>query len=145
MNNVLTNDVIKQFDYAVIKKNIINFISSIDLLCFKLKKIEQPKITSSYEIKYSFTVPVSSSKLEKFVINKIYLEEQIIDVVSKYIYAINSLSKIEREVFIKTYLYETKDDIICYEMNLIFHKLLQIRKSASIKFNMMLDLDSIYN
>lgn len=145
MNNVLTDDVIKQFDYASIKKNIINFISSIDLLCFKLKKLEKPKITPNYEIKYSFGVPVANSKIESFVLNKIYLENQIEEIISKYVNAINSLNKMEREVFIKTYLYETKDEIICYEMNIIFHKLLQIRKSASIKFNLILDLDKIYD
>lgn len=145
MNKTLTNDVINKFDYKQIKKYIITFISSIDLLLYKLKRVESPKITCNYEIKYSFTIPVRTSKIEEFVINKICLEEELIEIISKYIYAINSLSKIEREVFIKTYLYETKDDIICYEMNLIFHKLLQIRKSASIKFNMILDLDSIYN
>lgn len=50
-----------------------------------------------------------SSKLEKFVISKMCLEEQIIKLISKYIYAINSLNKIEREVFIKTNLYEAND------------------------------------
>ena len=143
MNNLLSDRIIDQFDYNTIKKNICDFICSIDLLCFKLKNLDKPKITSNYEIKYSCFIPTVSSKIEKFVINKIYLEEEIKKIISKYTLAINSLNDIEREVFIKTYIYNTRDDIICYDIGINLSKLLQVKKSASIKFSTILDLDNL--
>lgn len=63
MNGLLTSSIIEKFGYATIKKNIVTFISAIDLLLFRLKSLEEPKVTSNYEIKYNCFVPVTSSKL----------------------------------------------------------------------------------
>lgn len=143
MNSILSDMIINQFDYAKIKKNIIDFISGINLLCFKLKNIEKPKITQSYEIKYNSFAPSTSSKVEKFVLNKICLEEDINYFISQYVKGVNSLNELERQVFIKTYIYEMKDDVLCYEVGINMTKLLQVKKSASIKFSTMLDLDNL--
>lgn len=145
MNGLLSDSIINQFDYGVIKKNIIDFISAINLLSFKLKNIERPKITPSYEIKYNCFVPTTSSKIENFVIKKIFLEEEIKEIISKYTMAVNSLNDMERKVFIKTYIYEQKDDVMCYEVGVNATKLLQVKKSASIKFSTILDLENLLN
>lgn len=143
MNGLLSDSIINQFDYGVIKKNIGDFISVINLLTLKLKTIERPKITPSYEIKYNCFVPTTSSKIENFVIKKIILEEEIKDIISKYTMAVNSLNDLERKVFIKSYICEQKDDIMCFEVGVNATKLLQIKKSASIKFSTILDLDNL--
>lgn len=143
MNSLLTESVINQFDYNEIKNNIITFISAINLLTFRLSSLERPKITANYEIRYSCYVPTVSSKLENFVLAKICLEEEIKVFISKYVDAINSLNEIERKIFIKTYINDIKDDIICYEEKITLTKLLHIKKSASIKFSTILNLDII--
>lgn len=143
MNGILSDFIINQFDYNEIKKNITDFISAINLLTFRLKNIEKPKITANYEIKYNCFVPTTSSKIEKFVINKIYLEEEIKDIISKYTYAINSLNELERKVFIRSYINEDKDETLCNELVINNAKLLQVKKSASIKFSTILDLEHL--
>ncbi len=145
MNDVLSENLINQFDYNCIKKNIIDFIQVINLLSFKLKNIEKPRITANYEIKYNCFVPTTSSKIENFVIKKIWLEEEIKDAISKYTIAINSLNELERKVFIKEYICGSKDEVICYETGITPTKLLQVKKSASIKFSTILDLDNLLN
>ena len=145
MNGILSESIINQFDYNQIKKNIVEFISGIDLLTFKLKNIERPKITPSYEIKYNCFIPVTSSKVENFIIRKITLEEEIKEIISKYSIAVNSLNELERKVFIKSYIYDNKDDDISYEIGVNLTKLLQVKKSASIKFSTILDLDNLFN
>ena len=145
MNDILSESIINQFDYNRIKRNIIDFIQVINLLSFKLKNIEKPKITANYEIKYNCFVPITSAKIENFVIKKIWLEEEIKDVISKYTNAINSLNELERKIFIKEYIYGSKDEIICYETGVTPSKLLQVKKSASIKFSTILDLDTLLN
>ena len=140
MNSLLSESIINQFDYNNIKKKITDFISCINLLCLKLKNIEQPKITQNYEIRYNCFVPTTSSKVEKFVINKIYLEDEIKEIISKYTTAVNSLNELERKVFINSYIYETKDEVMSYEIGLNPTKLLQVKKSASIKFSTILNL-----
>lgn len=142
-NSLLDNEIIKQFDYLSIRKKINLFISAIDILCFRLKNMEKPKITPSYEIKYSSCLPVNSSKIESFVINKLYLEEDINMLLSKYILAVNSLNDLEREVFIKTYIYNVKEDILAFELKYSEPKILQIKKSASIKFSISTDLENL--
>ena len=59
--------------------------------------------------------------------------------------AVNSLNDMERKVFIKTYIYEQKDDVMCYEVGVNATKLLQVKKSASIKFSTILDLENLLN
>lgn len=145
MNGLLSETIINQFDYNLTKKNIIDFISGINLLYLKLNNFEKPKITPNYEIKYNCFTPITSSKIEKFIINKIYLEDEIKQMISKYVFAINSLNQLERTVFIKTYIYDLKEEIIAMEVGLNINKLIQIKKSTSIKFSTILDLNNILN
>lgn len=48
--------------------------------------------------------------------------------ISKYMLAVNSLNKTEGAVFVKTYIYEDKDDVICYDLDMSMKKLLKTKK-----------------
>lgn len=101
------------------------------------------KITPSYEMKISgySSVRNTTSKVESFVIHKYDTEEKLKELLFKYSKSFNGMSKIERELFTRLFINREKKTNVMADMSLYQYQFDPIKKSAVVKFCLVLGLD----
>lgn len=136
-NELLTKEYCNQFDCKKLIKIIKIFMSLIQNMQMELGDVDSIRITQKYEMKYSDYVPVKSSSVESFWINDYKTEQQMKECISKFTYAYNSLSSVEKEIFYKLILNDEKESTV--ELKTFYRipsakDITHIKQSAIIKF-----------
>lgn len=100
------------------------------------------KITSSYEMKLSSRTKFSTtSRVESFLISKYDSDDKLKELLYKYSKAFNTMTKPERELFSKYFIKEEKKSIVMRDMGIYQYQFDPIKKSAVVKFCLVLGLD----
>lgn len=99
------------------------------------------RITPKYELKLGATRMPTSSKIESFIINKYDNKDKMEDCILKFPVAFNNLNKEEQRVFVETFIHNKKDVEINEQLGLHSVLLNTIRKSAIVRFSLVLGFD----
>ncbi len=139
---ILSNFITKQYDISKLKKMIDLFLQLVESFQIMLNdKSYYIKYSSNYEIRVGGSRQPTSSKIESFFIkeyNDTYKKEQLL---LKYKCAVNTLSDIERQVFIETFVNKKHISNIRDELFSYNDKVILIKKSAIVKVSLSLGLD----
>jgi len=145
---LLSDFITSQYNIRKLEEVTKAFLELIDTVILILADDSYNiKITPSYELKitgYS-NVRNVSSKVESFVIHKYDSEEKLKDLVFKYSKSFNSMTKLERELFTKLFINKEKKTYIMQDMGLYQYQFDPIKKSAVVKFCLVLGLDKYIN
>lgn len=145
---ILSDFITSQYNIRKLEEVTKTFLELIDTVILILADDSYNiKITPSYELKitgYS-SVRNVTSKVESFVIHKYDSEEKLKDLVYKYSKSFNNMSKVERELFTKIFINKEKKTYVMEEMGLYQYQFDPIKKSAVIKFCLVLGLDKYVN
>lgn len=145
---LLSDFITSQYNIRKLEEVTKAFLELIDTVILILADDSYNiKITPSYELKitgYS-NVRNVSSKVESFVIHKYDSEEKLKDLVFKYSKSFNSMTKLERELFTKVFINKEKKTYIMQDMGLYQYQFDPIKKSAVVKFCLVLGLDKYIN
>lgn len=145
---LLSDFITSQYNIRKLEEVTKAFLELIDTVILILADDSYNiKITPSYELKitgYS-NVRNVSSKVESFVIHKYDSEEKLKDLVFKYSKSFNSMTKLERELFTKLFINKEKKTYIMQDMRLYQYQFDPIKKSAVVKFCLVLGLDKYIN
>ena len=145
---ILSDFITSQYNIRKLEEVTKTFLELIDTVILILADDSYNiKITPSYELKitgYS-SVRNVTSKVESFVIHKYDSEEKLKDLVYKYSKSFNNMSKIERELFTKIFINKEKKTYVMEEMGLYQYQFDPIKKSAVVKFCLVLGLDKYVN
>ena len=145
---LLSDFITSQYNIRKLEEVTKAFLELIDTVILLLADDSYNiKITPSYELKitgYS-NVRNVSSKVESFIIHKYDSEEKLKDLVFKYSKSFNSMTKLERELFTKLFINKEKKTYIMQDMRLYQYQFDPIKKSAVVKFCLVLGLDKYIN
>lgn len=145
---ILSDFITSQYNIRKLEEVTKTFLELIDTVILILADDSYNiKITPSYELKitgYS-SVRNVTSKVESFVIHKYDSEEKLKDLVYKYSKSFNNMTKVERELFTKIFINKEKKTYVMEEMGLYQYQFDPIKKSAIIKFCLVLGLDKYVN
>lgn len=145
---ILSDFITSQYNIRKLEEVTKTFLELIDTVILILADDSYNiKITPSYELKitgYS-NVRNVTSKVESFVIHKYDSEEKLKDLVYKYSKSFNNMSKTERELFTKIFINKEKKTYVMEEMGLYQYQFDPIKKSAVVKFCLVLGLDKYIN
>ncbi|MBO5095474.1 MAG: hypothetical protein J6B98_01185 [Bacilli bacterium] len=145
---LLSDFITSQYNIRKLEEVTKAFLELIDTVILILADDSYNiKITPSYELKitgYS-NVRNVSSKVESFIIHKYDSEEKLKDLVFKYSKSFNSMTKLERELFTKLFINKEKKTYIMQDMGLYQYQFDPIKKSAVVKFCLVLGLDKYIN
>lgn len=145
---ILSDFITSQYNIRKLEEVTKTFLELIDTVILILADDSYNiKITPSYELKitgYS-SVRNVTSKVESFVIHKYDSEEKLKDLVYKYSKSFNNMSKVERELFTKIFINKEKKTYVMEEMGLYQYQFDPIKKSAVVKFCLVLGLDKYVN
>lgn len=145
---LLSDFITSQYNIRKLEEVTKAFLELIDTVILILADDSYNiKITPSYELKitgYS-NVRNVSSKVESFIIHKYDSEEKLKDLVFKYSKSFNSMTKLERELFTKLFINKEKKTYIMQDMGLYQYQFDPIKKSAIVKFCLVLGLDKYIN
>ena len=145
---LLSDFITSQYNIRKLEEVTKAFLELIDTVILILADDSYNiKITPSYELKitgYS-NVRNVSSKVESFIIHKYDSEEKLKDLVFKYSKLFNSMTKLERELFTKLFINKEKKTYIMQDMGLYQYQFDPIKKSAVVKFCLVLGLDKYIN
>lgn len=141
---LLSDFITGQFNIRKLEEITKAFLELIDTVILMLSdETYNIKITPTYEMKitgYS-SVRNVSSKVESFVIHKYDTEDKLKELVYKYSKAYNTMIKIERELFTKIFINKEKKTYIMEDLGLYQYQFDPIKKSAIVKFCLVLGLD----
>lgn len=141
---LLSDFITGQFNIRKLEEITKAFLELIDTVILMLSdETYNIKITPTYEMKitgYS-SVRNVSSKVESFVIYKYDTEDKLKELVYKYSKAYNTMTKIERELFTKIFINKEKKTYIMEDLGLYQYQFDPIKKSAIVKFCLVLGLD----
>ena len=145
---ILSDFITSQYNIRKLEEVTKTFLKLIDTVILILADDNYNiKITPSYELRitgYS-NVRNVTSKVESFVIHKYDSEEKLKDLVFKYSKSFNNMSKTERELFTKIFINKEKKTYVMEEMGLYQYQFDPIKKSAVVKFCLVLGLDKYVN
>ena len=145
---LLSDFITSQYNIRKLEEVTKAFLELIDTVILILADDSYNiKITPSYELKitgYS-NVRNVSSKVESFIIHKYDSEEKLKDLVFKYSKSFYSMTKLERELFTKLFINKEKKTYIMQDMGLYQYQFDPIKKSAVVKFCLVLGLDKYIN
>lgn len=145
---LLSDFITSQYNIRKLEEVTKAFLELIDTVILILADDSYNiKITPSYELRitgYS-NVRNVSSKVESFIIHKYDSEEKLKDLVFKYSKSFNSMTKLERELFTKLFINKEKKTYIMQDMGLYQYQFDPIKKSAIVKFCLVLGLDKYTN
>ena len=145
---LLSDFITSQYNIRKLEEVTKAFLELIDTVILILADDSYNiKITPSYELRitgYS-NVRNVSSKVESFIIHKYDSEEKLKDLVFKYSKSFNSMTKLERELFTKLFINKEKKTYIMQDMGLYQYQFDPIKKSAVVKFCLVLGLDKYIN
>lgn len=138
----LTLKEINRFNYVKTRKYVDKELSYLSHLGMKLTCLLPPDAGRqlSFTDKVNLSLP-NSSKQEKYVEKKDYLEYQIKTEINKIKDILLKMSKDELFIFEKIYIYQNTEDDIMEENNWSESKLIRIKKSFIIKFALSKGID----
>ena len=133
-NVLLGENIIERYDYEQTKNNLLDLIDYYFVYELEFHYISPPMITPSYEIRYDSNKEFTrDSKVEKYVISKITIEEDIIAFYNDLYTIYKRLNIDELKYFKQCYLKKKPEYIVMYEMNLNRRSFDKIKKSCVIK------------
>lgn len=146
-NNILNKYIINQFNYADYRTMVEIFINLIETLEMKLDQSSSSiQLTSNYGMIFNGSdCKSTTSKIETFLIANYNTEYKIRGCMTKFVGAYNKLNNYEKEIFYYTFFKNTKDQIIIDTLGISNFDLNRVRKSAVIKFSLLLGFDKIIN
>ena len=140
---LLSNFITEQYNIGKLEELIIAFFQLIDTVELKLADEDYYiKITQKYEMRFTGSpIVINSSKVESFLIEKYDTEEKLKELLFKCSKSFNCMSKQEREFFSKIYIKLEKKSTVIDEMSLHQYQYEQLKRSAIVKFCLVLGLD----
>ena len=147
INKSLSRNILKHYDGLKVTNKVHEVYDLIDYLDKLIDDFTYPSITCNYVVRYEqFIKGVNSSKLENFVLDKLFYELRDDDykrklLMTKITMALRTLNNIELEIFrYSIYMgYEICD--ICEKVHYGFTRIKEIKKSAFVKFLMALNIE----
>ena len=143
----LSYNILKLYDSSYIRRKIEQVFDLFDYLDSVIYEFEYPTITSTGTVRYEqFITGVNSSKLENFVLEKLCFELRGNDykrrlLMTKITMALKKLNPTELLVFKYSYYEQLEIYEICEKISYSERKIIDIKKSASVKFLLALHLD----
>lgn len=143
-DRILSDFIINQYDIVKLEELTEAFISLVETALIKLTDDDYDiRITQSYEMKIIGNPIVSfSSKIESFLISKYDKDDKLKELLYKYSKSFNNMTISERELFTKVYIKNEKKTNVMMDMGLYQYQFDSIRKSAVVKFCLVLGLDN---
>lgn len=140
---ILSDFIINQYDIEKMEELTIAFINLVETALIKLTDDDYDiKITPSYEMKViGNPIISSSSKIESFLISKYDNDDKLKELLYKYSKSFNNMTITEREIITKVYIKDEKKTNVMLDMNLHQYQFDSIRKSAIVKFCLVLGID----
>lgn len=136
----LSSEAVKKYDYNATKKNVDQFMEPLYELIFRYKNITPPTISMRIHETNIQHLNNPTSPVENYVIKKITTEEEV----KKYYAAIQSIFDMlsnEEQICFKSIYFDGISEIECAEiLNVNKNTITVIRKSATIKFALALDI-----
>lgn len=141
--NLLSNFITNQYNIGKLEEVIRAFLNLTETAIIILSNEDYNiKITSSYEMKLSSRTKFSTtSRVESFLISKYDSDDKLKELLYKYSKAFNTMTKSERELFSKYFIKEEKKSIVMRDMGIYQYQFDPIKKSAVVKFCLVLGLD----
>ena len=141
--NLLSNFITSQYNIGKLEEVIRAFLNLTETAVIILSNENYNiKITSSYEMKLSSRSKLSTtSRVESFLISKYDTDDKLKELLYKYSKAFNTMTKVERELFSKYFIKGEKKSIVMRDMNIYQYQFDPIKKSAVVKFCLVLGLD----
>ncbi len=140
---ILSDFITNQYDIGKLETVIKMFLNLIDAAILILTNEDYNiKITPSYEMKLSSNQFLSaSSRIESFLMSKYNTDDKLKELLYKYSRSFNNMTKIEREVFTRIFIKKEKKTNVMLDMHLYQYQFDPIKKSAVVKFSLVLGLD----
>lgn len=140
---ILSDFIIQQYDIEKMEELTIAFINLVETALIKLIDDDYDiKITPSYEMRVIGNPIIStSSKIESFLISKYDNDDKLKELLYKYSKSFNNMTIAEREIITKVYIKDEKKTNVMLDMNLHQYQFDSIRKSAIVKFCLVLGID----
>lgn len=141
---ILSDFMVNQFEVKKLEEIIKAFLELIETAALILdEKDYYIRITPTYEVEVAgsssnFNV---SSKIETFMIYEYDSKDKLRDLIEKYPKALNKLSKVEKELFIRCFVNKEKKSVIQETMILHQYQYDRLKKSTIVKFCVILGLD----
>ncbi len=141
--NLLSNFITNQYNIGKLEEVIRAFLNLTETAIIILSNEDYNiKITSSYEMKLSSRTKFSTtSRVESFLISKYDSDDKLKELLYKYSKAFNTMTKPERELFSKYFIRGEKKSIVMRDMGIYQYQFDPIKKSAVVKFCLVLGLD----
>lgn len=141
--NLLSNFITNQYNIGKLEEVIRAFLNLTETAIIILSNEDYNiKITSSYEMKLSSRTKFSTtSRVESFLISKYDSDDKLKELLYKYSKAFNAMTKPERELFSKYFIRREKKSIVMRDMGIYQYQFDPIKKSAVVKFCLVLGLD----
>lgn len=141
--NLLSNFITNQYNIGKLEEVIRAFLNLTETAIIILSNEDYNiKITSSYEMKLSSRTKFSTtSRVESFLISKYDSDDKLKELLYKYSKAFNTMAKPERELFSKYFIKGEKKSIVMRDMGIYQYQFDPIKKSAVVKFCLVLGLD----
>ena len=140
---ILSDFITNQYDIGKLETMIKMFLNLIDAAILILTNEDYNiKITPAYEMKLSSNQFLStSSRIESFLMSKYNTDDKLKELLYKYSKSFNNMTKIEREVFTRIFIKKEKKTNVMLDMHLYQYQFDPIKKSAVVKFSLVLGLD----
>jgi len=136
----LSSSQISKYDYVATKKNVDKFMEPLYELIFKYRNISPPSISMHIKEVNIQHQNNPLSPVENYVIKKIETEEQVKEYYSVIQIVFKMLREDEQICFKSIYLDGLTEQECADILNLTLNSVYIIRKSATIKFALALDL-----
>ncbi len=143
--NLLDISIVNIYNFSKVKKRVKEVFGIISYLNIIDCSLPLPSITANYTVRYNQFVSVKTSKIENYVIKKIMQETKDVDrrniLLSKITIALKKLNKDELKLFNMMFYENRTDDYVNNNMPYCTDIVIQIKKSACIKFVLSLGVD----
>lgn len=142
---LLRKDELSLYNYVKLRNLVYDIFKLFRYIKRNDDKVALPKITMDYRVRYEQFVPVKSSCIENYVLNKLMAqsrqetERRIL--LSKITIALRTLNDLELKVFDLTFYKNVNEVEISKQVMYCVEKVRDIKKSACIKFISALGLD----
>ena len=141
---LLSWKIVKLRNYNETKKNVDEIMYKVEEYRYTLSKIQPPRITPLYEIKYDFQKEYNNiSKTEQYVTKIIDLEIEADNLYQKLTLALNQMCREELIYFKNSYYNHLAEESICDLLNMSRDSLRRIKESCIIKIAMVFNVDVI--
>jgi len=136
----LSSEAISKYNYVATKKNVDRFMDPLYELVFKYKNISPPSIGMRIREVNIQHINNPLSPVENYVIKKIDTEEQVKEYYEIIQTILKNLREDEQICFKSIYFDGLTESDCCEVLNVTINTISAIRKSATIKFALALDI-----